>query len=68
MLLAYVAHMRRLGDISDRLSLVHPHSLIMMMHLFSLSFTMLTTTSSLSMGMAPFIVWEVYRRTRALLH
>ena len=48
MLLASVAHMRRLGDISGQLSLVHPHSLIMMMHLFSLSSTMLTTTSSLS--------------------
>ena len=36
----------------------NPHSLIMMMHLFSLSLTMLTTTSSLSMDMAPFIVRE----------
>ena len=51
-------YMRRLGDISGQLSLVHPHSLIMMMHLFSLSLTMLTTTSSLSMDMAPFMVRE----------
>ena len=54
MLLASVAHTRRPGDISGQLFIVHPHSLLMMMHLFSLSLTMLTTTSSLSMAHGTF--------------